>query len=242
MLVNAFNIFLLSINRRSLGCAICSSHPASTEYLYTIRAMLDQRRRRWADVVQNYCYTNILCLLGSWMRCYLRFFLNLFLFIQVISTVIRKLKASVHQNWCPFNVGTAHLKSISYFSSEQLLLFCLRTTCTLSLQHWVFSGPTILETCGFSLYIFIFVKWEARDAWVSGQDVDDMDLWRCHAMMDRMKAPSSFPAGSMHNTYNAYSSYAVQSQKAVSTYFTSKQILPFSFAEQSCNAQPCQTR
>ena len=35
------------------------------------------------------------------------------------------------------------------------------------------------------------------------------------------------------NIYVTYSSTAVQSQKAVSAYFTSKQILPFGFAEQS---------
>ena len=40
---------------------------ANTKHLYNICTMLDQRRRRWADVVQN-CYTNVFCLLGTCHR------------------------------------------------------------------------------------------------------------------------------------------------------------------------------
>ena len=36
--------------------------PVNTKYLYSICTMLDQRQRRWVDVVQM--LSNVLCLLG----------------------------------------------------------------------------------------------------------------------------------------------------------------------------------
>ena len=43
-----------------VSVSICC--PVNTEHLYNICTMLNQRRRRWADVVQ--ILYNVLCLLG----------------------------------------------------------------------------------------------------------------------------------------------------------------------------------
>ena len=36
-----------------------SNIPANTKHLYNICAMLDHRRRRWADVVQMFCVSSV---------------------------------------------------------------------------------------------------------------------------------------------------------------------------------------
>ena len=40
-------------------------YPANTKHLYNICTMLDQRRRRWAELYECYTGTNVLCLLVS---------------------------------------------------------------------------------------------------------------------------------------------------------------------------------
>ena len=44
-------------------CPVITSNPANTKYLYNICIMLDQRRRRLADVVQMLC--KCFCVLGN---------------------------------------------------------------------------------------------------------------------------------------------------------------------------------
>ena len=40
------------------------TYQANKKYLYNMYTMLEKRRRRWADIVYNLCYTNVLRLLG----------------------------------------------------------------------------------------------------------------------------------------------------------------------------------
>ena len=69
-------LVILDAGRRNNSCTGWSTvpihTPANTKHLYDIFTTSDQRRRRWADVVQitlYKCYTNVLWLLGRAWSC-----------------------------------------------------------------------------------------------------------------------------------------------------------------------------
>ena len=97
-----------------------------------------------------------------------------------------------------------------------------------SLTKWLCTGGEDLFLIGKNFLKPVSVKFQ--------QMKDDEVVWSKEAIVDTeylQQVRHKIPVMTTTNSSNVNSSTALQRQKAVSAYFTSKQILPFAFSRQS---------